>query len=220
TPYRGAGRPEATYILERVMDEIAREMKLDPAEVRRRNFIPPDAFPYQTVTGMSYDSGNYPALLAHLLDLGEYDQWRRRQREQRARGGTRLLGLGLATFNEVSGDGRLMSADALREAAVVRVQLDGTLLVQSGVAHNGQGHFTLFAQIAAGVFGVPVERVEVEMNNADLPVYSIGTFGSRVTQVGASVVLLAARAVREKAMLVAARLLEAARADLELNAGQ
>ena len=220
TPYRGAGRPEATYILERVMDGIARELKLDPAEVRRRNLLPPDAFPYQTVTGMPYDSGNYPALLARLLELGEYEQWRQRQREQRARCGTRLPGLGLSTFNEVSGDGRAMSADAQREAAVVRVRPDGTLLVQSGVAHNGQGHFTLFAQITAGVFGLPVERVEVEMNNADLPVYSIGTFGSRVTQVGASVVLLAARAVREKTMQVAARLLEAARADLELTAGQ
>ncbi len=216
TPYRGAGRPEATYILERVMDGIARELKLDPAEVRRRNFIPPDAFPYQTVTGMPYDSGDYPALLARLLALGEYERWRERQRERRTRGGTRLLGLGLSTFNEVSGDGRLMSPNAQREAAVVRVRSDGTLLVQSGVAHNGQGHFTLFAQIAAGIFGLPVERVEVEMNNADLPVYSIGTFGSRVTQVGASVVLLAARAVREKTMQVAARVLEAAPADLEL----
>jgi len=220
TTYRGAGRPEATYILERVMDGIARELKLDPAEVRRRNFIPPDAFPYQTVTGMPYDSGDYPALLARLLDLGEYERWRARQREQRIRGGTRLLGLGLATFNEVSGDGRLMSVDAQREAAVVRVQPDGTLLVQSGVAHNGQGHFTLLAQIAAGLFDLPLERVEVEMNNADLPVYSIGTFGSRVTQVGGSVVLLAARAVREKTMQVAARMLEVAPADLELIDGQ
>lgn len=220
TPYRGAGRPEATYILERVMDGIARELKLDPAEVRRRNFIPPDAFPYQTVTGMPYDSGDYPALLARLLELGEYERWRARQREQRTRGGARLLGLGLSTFNEVSGDGRLMSVDAQREAAVVRVRPDGTLLVQSGIAHNGQGHFTLLAQIAAGLFDLPLERVEVEMNDADLPVYSIGTFGSRVTQVGGSVVLLAARAVREKAMQVAARVLEVAPADLELIDGQ
>jgi carbon-monoxide dehydrogenase large subunit len=220
TPYRGAGRPEATYILERVMDGIARELDLDPAEVRRRNFIPPDAFPYQTVTGMPYDSGDYPALLARLLELGEYERWRARQREQRTRGGTRLLGLGLSTFNEVSGDGRLMSADAQREAAVVRVRPDGTVLVQSGIAHNGQGHFTLLAQIAAGLFDLPLERVEVEMNNADLPVYSIGTFGSRVTQVGGSVVLLAARALRERTMQVAARILEAAPADLELIDGQ
>ena len=220
TPYRGAGRPEATYILERVMDAIARELALDPVEVRRRNFIPPDAFPYQTVTGMPYDSGNYPALLNRLLELSGYEQWREKQRERRAAGGTRLLGLGLSTFNEISGDGRLMNTDAQKEAAVVRVRRDGTLLAQSGVAHNGQGHFTLFAQIASGVFGLPVERVEVEMNSADLPVYSIGTFGSRVTQVGASVMLLAAEAAREQAMRAAARVLEAAQDDLEMAAGR
>jgi carbon-monoxide dehydrogenase large subunit len=218
TPYRGAGRPEATYILERVMDEIAHELGLDPAEVRRRNIIPPEAFPYQTVTGMSYDSGNYPALLSRLLELGEYTQWR--QRQQQARGGNRLLGLGLATFNEISGDGGQLAAGGAREAAVVRVRSDGTLLVHSGVAHNGQGHFTLFAQIAAGVFGMPVARVEVAMNDADLPVYSIGTFGSRVTQVGASAVLYAARAVRTRVIQVASRVLEVAHDDLEVMDGR
>lgn len=218
-PYRGAGRPEATYILERVMDVIARELALDVVEVRRRNFILPQSFPYQTVTGMAYDSGDYPALLDRLLELSEYERWRERQREQRAHGGTRLLGLGLSTFNEISGDAGQMGGSN-REAAIVRVRPDGTLLAQSGVAHNGQGHFTLFAQITAGVFGVPVEQVEVEMNSADLPVYSIGTFGSRVTQVGASVMLLAAEATREKAMRVAARVLEAAQNDLELVAGR
>jgi carbon-monoxide dehydrogenase large subunit len=220
TPYRGAGRPEATYILERVMDEMARELALDPAEVRRRNLLAPEAFPYQTVTGMSYDSGNYPALLTRLLELAEYEGWRSKQREQRAHAGTRLTGLGLSTFNEVCGDGRQMYAGGQREAAVVRLRPDGTLLVHSGVAHNGQGHFTLFAQIAAGVFALPVERVEVEMNDADLPVYSIGTFGSRVTQVGASVVLLAAQALRERVIQLAARLLEVAQQDLQIVAGQ
>jgi carbon-monoxide dehydrogenase large subunit len=220
TPYRGAGRPEATYILERVMDEIARLLALDPAEVRRRNFLPPEAFPYQTVTAMPYDSGDYPALLTRLLELGEYEDWRHRQQEQRAQGGTRLSGLGLSTFNEVCGDGRQMAAGGQREAAVVRLRRDGTLLVHSGVAHNGQGHFTLFAQIAAGVFALPVERVEVAMNDADLPVYSIGTFGSRVTQVGASVVLLAARALRTRVIQLAARILEVAPEDLQVVGGQ
>jgi len=220
TPYRGAGRPEATYILERVMDEIARQLALDPVEVRRRNLLPPQAFPYQTVTGMPYDSGDYPALLTRLLELGEYDNWRQRQREQRAQGGTRLIGLGLSTFNEVSGDGRQMAFGGQREAAVVRLRSDGTLLVHSGVAHNGQGHFTLFAQIAAGVFALPVERVEVVMNDADLPVYSVGTFGSRVTQVGASVVLLAAQALRTRVMQLAGRILEVAPQDLQMVAGQ
>lgn len=216
TPYRGAGRPEATYIVERAIDRIAHELQLDPAEVRRTNFIAPDAFPHTTITGMNYDSGNYPALLERVLELGQYRQWREKQRALRARDETHLLGIGLATFTEVSG-GDVPGGP--REAAIVRIRPDGSILTQSGVAHNGQGHFTLFARITAGVFAVPVERVEIEMNNADLPVYSIGTFGSRVTQVGASVVLLAARATREKALRVASQVLEAAPADLEIADG-
>lgn len=219
TAYRGAGRPEATYMLERAMDQAARELGLDPVEVRRRNFIAPEAFPYQTVTGLRYDSGNYSALLARLLELSSYQQWREEQNRRRASGDPRLLGLGFATFTEISGDDGAMPG-APREAALVRVRPDGSILVQSGVAHNGQGHYTLFAQITAGVFGVPVELVEVEMNNADLPVYSIGTFGSRVTQVGASVVLLAAEATRARVLHAAAHILEAAPADLELAHGR
>lgn len=217
--YRGAGRPEATYMLERAMDQIARELGMDPAEVRRTNFIDPGAFPYSTVTGLLYDSGNYPALLDRLLELGEYAAWREKQREQRARGSSRLLGLGLATFTEISGGAMPGPPGSPQEAAIVRVRHDGTILAQSGVAHNGQGHFTLFARITAGVFGVPIEQVEVEMNNADVPVYSIGTFGSRTTQTGASVVLLAAQAAREKALHAAAQILEVASADLDMAHG-
>jgi carbon-monoxide dehydrogenase large subunit len=217
TPYRGAGRPEATYIAERAIERVARELALDPAEVRRKNFIAPDSFPHTTVTGLLYDSGNYPALLDRLLELGEYQQWREKQRKRRARNDPRLLGLGLSTFTEVSGGSMGFGPN---EAAIVRVRPDGSVLTQSGVAHNGQGHFTLFARITAGVFGLPLERVEVEMNNADLPVYSIGTFGSRVTQSAGSVVLLAAEAARDKALRVASHILEAAPADLELADGR
>lgn len=218
--YRGAGRPEATYMLERAMDQIARELGMDPAEVRRKNFIDPGAFPHHTITGLLYDSGNYPLLLDRLLELGEYAAWREKQREQRARGGSRLLGLGLSTFTEISGGAMPGPPGSPQEAAIVRVRRDGTILAQSGVAHNGQGHFTLFARITAGVFGVPIEQVEVEMNNADLPVYGIGTFGSRTTQSGASVVLLAAQAAREKVLHAAAQILEAAPADLEMINGK
>jgi carbon-monoxide dehydrogenase large subunit len=218
--YRGAGRPEATYMLERAMDQIARELGMDPAEVRSKNFIDPGAFPHHTVTGLLYDSGNYPALLDRLLELGEYAVWRKKQREQRARGDSRLLGLGLSTFTEISGGAMPGPPGSPQEAALVRVRRDGTILAQSGVAHNGQGHFTLFARITAGVFGVPIEQVEVEMNNADLPVYGIGTFGSRTTQAGASVVLLAAEAAREKVLHAAAQILEAAPADLEMINGK
>jgi len=219
TPYRGAGRPEATYMLERSMDQIARELHMDPVEIRRKNFIAPDAFPHRTVTGLLYDSGNYPALLTRLVELSAYQRWRKEQSQRRAQNHPHLLGLGLATFTEISGDGMIPPPGAPRESALVRIQPDDSFLVQSGVSHNGQGHATIFAQITADVFGVPVDRVEVEINNTDLPVYSIGTFGSRVTQVGATAVLLAAEMVRDKALHIAAQLLEAASDDLVLANG-
>ncbi|HEY7354863.1 MAG TPA: xanthine dehydrogenase family protein molybdopterin-binding subunit, partial [Ktedonobacterales bacterium] len=218
-PYRGAGRPEATYILERVMDRIAHELNIDPVEVRRRNFIAPDAFPHRTVMGLQYESGNYQAGLDRLVEIAEYDQWRAKQRERRAKGDSKLLGLGLSTFIESAG-GAMSAPGMPQEAATVRIQRDGSILVQSGVAHNGQGHFTAFAQIAAEVFHVSGSQVEVQMNDAALPAFSIGTFGSRVTQTGGSAVLLAAEAARDKALHVAAHVLEAAPADLELGEGR
>ena len=219
-PYRGAGRPEATYILERTMDRVAAELGLDPAEVRRRNFIPVQEFPYRTVTGVVYDSGNYQAALERALELADYTRWRARQREYRAVGSRGLLGIGLASFIELSGDSFAPPANAPREAATVRIRRDGTALVESGVAHNGQGHFTAFAQIAAASLRLPAEKVEVRMNDSALPAYSTGTFGSRVTQVAGSVVLLAAEAVKEKAMRLAAQVLEAARDDLVMEDGR
>ncbi|HEY6540899.1 MAG TPA: xanthine dehydrogenase family protein molybdopterin-binding subunit, partial [Ktedonobacteraceae bacterium] len=219
-PYRGAGRPEAAYILERVMDRIARELDLDPAEVRRRNFIPPQATPYKTVTGIVYDSSNYRAALDRALELGDYAGWRAKQREYRQSTINKLLGIGLASFIELSGDNFAPPANAPREAAAVRIRSDGSALVQSGVAHNGQGHFTAFAQIAANVLNMPASQIEVRMNDSSLPAYSIGTYGSRVTQVAGSAVLLATQAVKEKAVQLAAHVLEAAPADLVLAGGQ
>lgn len=219
-PYRGAGRPEAAYILERVMDRIASELGLDPAEVHLRNFIPPQAGPYKTVTGIVYDSSNYPAAFDRALELGDYGGWRAKQREYRQNSGGKLLGIGLASFIELSGDSFAPPANAPREAAAVRIRRDGSALVQSGVAHNGQGHFTAFAQIAARVLDLPASRIEVRMNDSSLPAYSIGTFGSRTTQVAGSAVLLAAQAVKEKAVQLAAHVLEAAPADLVLADGR
>lgn len=220
-PYRGAGRPEAAYILERIMDQVARELALDPAEIRRRNFIPPQAFPYTTVAGAVYDSGNYQAAFERALELADYAGWRARQRAARQRNSPRLLGIGLASFIELSGDPAAPAASQTPgEAATVRIQQDGSLLVQSGVSHNGQGHFTAFAQIAATCFHLPTSQVEVRMNDSSLPAYSIGTYGSRVTQIAGSAVLLAAEAVKSKALKLAARLLEAAPADLQLENGQ
>ena len=219
TAYRGAGRPEAAYILERVMDQIARELGLDPVEVRRRNFIPPDAFPYTTVTGARYDSGDYEAALDKGLSLLNYAGWRVKQQNRLQTGNHTLLGIGLSTFVEISGDSRPIP-NAPREAATVRIRRDGSILVQSGVSTNGQGHFTAFAQIAANVFQIPASRVEVQMNDSLLPGYSIGTFGSRTTQVAGSTVLLAAEAAREKALKLAAQILEAAPDDLVMEDGK
>ena len=218
--YRGAGRPEATYILERTMDRIAHELNLDPPEVRRRNFIAPDAFPYQTVTGLNYDSGNYQVALDRLLELADYPGWRAKQRERRAAGSSVLLGIGLATFVENSGGAISFGPGAPQESATVRIQRDGGILVQSGVAHNGQGHFTAFAQIAATTFHLPASKIEVRMNDSSLPGYSIGTFGSRIAQTAGSAVLLAAEAARDKALQVAARVLEAAPQDLVMENGK
>lgn len=221
-PYRGAGRPEAAYILERVMERIAHELSLDPVEVRQRNFIPPFAFPHTTVTKLQYDSGNYQAALDRAIELADYTTWRTKQRECRASQNSKLLGLGLATFIELSGDSSAQSpsTNAPREAATVRIRSNGTILVQSGVAHNGQGHFTAFAQIVANVLHLALSQVEVQMNDSSLPGFSVGTFGSRVTQVAGSAVLLAAETVKGKALLLAAQSLEVSPEDLVLENGQ
>lgn len=218
-PYRGAGRPEATYIVERTMDRIAHELKLDPAEVRRRNFISPDAFPHKTVGGVVYDSGNYQAALERALELGDYASWRARQREYRTVAHPRLVGIGLASFIELSGDA-FTPRNMPHEAATVRIRRDGTVLLQCGVAHNGQGHFTALAQIVANALNMPSNRVEVQMNSSDLPGYSVGTFSSRITQIAGSAVLLATQELKEKALQLASAILEAAPTDLVLEQGQ
>src|SRR6266487_3834546 len=217
--YRGAGRPEASYILERTMDRIAHELELDPAAVRRRNLIPKEVCPYSTVTGIKYDNGNYEAALDRALELVDYTGYRAEQCERRERGNRKLLGIGLSTFIELTGDSFTMPG-MHRESSTVRIRRDGTILVQSGVSHNGQGHFTALAQIAARTFGLPGSQVEVRMNDTTLPGFSIGTFGSRVIQVAGSAVLLASEAASEKALQVAARFLEAATEDLVLEGGR
>ncbi|GAC1363343.1 MAG: molybdopterin-dependent oxidoreductase [Ktedonobacteraceae bacterium] len=220
-PYRGAGRPEAAYILERIMDRIAHELDIDAAEVRRRNFILPQASPYKTITGIVYDSANYHAAFERALEAGDYAGWRAKQRQYRAEiSASKLVGIGLAAFIELSGDAISPRGGASpREAAMVRICRDGTILLQCGVAHNGQGHFTAFAQIVASAFHVPASQVEVRMNDSDLPAYSIGTYGSRITQVAGSAIHMAAEAAKAKALHLAAEILEAAPDDLVLEDG-
>src|SRR5947209_7095376 len=218
--YRGAGRPEATYILERTIDRIAHELGLDPAEVRRCNFISQEDFPYKTVTGAQYDSGNYQAALDRALELADYAGWREKQRKQREEQDVSLIGIGIAAFTEVSGGAMGGRPGTPQESATARIQRDGTILVQSGVASNGQGHFTAFAQIAARTFHVPDSKIVVQMNDTALPAFGFGTFGSRTTQIAGAAVLLASEAVRDKALKVAAQVLEAAIEDLEMENGQ
>jgi len=219
-PYRGMGRPEATYLLERTIDRIASELGLDPAEVRSRNFIPSSAFPYKTLTNVTYDSGNYQMALDRALALAEYERWRAKQRERRASHLTSLLGIGISTFIESTGFSLgPRRPGVLYESATVRILRDGTLLVQSGVAANGQGYFTAFAQIVASLFHLPDSEVEVHMNDSDLPAFGYGTFASRTLQTAGTAVLLAAEAVREKALRVAAQLLQADPTDMRIEHG-
>ncbi|GCF09670.1 xanthine dehydrogenase family protein molybdopterin-binding subunit [Dictyobacter arantiisoli] len=216
--YRGAGRPEAAYIVERTIEEIARALQLDPVEVRRRNLIPATAFPYRTPTGLTYDSGNYQLALDKALALADYAGWREKQRQRRARPTSKYLGIGVSTFIETTGG--TMSQNGLHEAATVRILPDGRLRVQCGVAHNGQGHFTIFAQLVAQLFDIPGSQVEVQMNDTSLPGYSTGTNASRITQTAGSAIHLAANAVREKALKLASQQLEVATQDLIVTSGK
>ncbi len=212
-PYRGAGRPEAAYAIERAVDAFARRAGLDPVEVRRANFISPAAFPYRTATGALYDSGDYPAALDKALELLDLPALRREQ-EARRQSGDDPIGIGIGAFIERAG-GPLDSAE------YARVQLDGNgrLVVHTGSTSNGQGHATVWAQVAASVFGLPIDRVDVVAGDTAVVADGWGSMGSRSAQLGASAVLRTARAVRDQAARRAAEMLEVAVEDLTLTAG-
>ncbi|HET8526206.1 MAG TPA: molybdopterin cofactor-binding domain-containing protein, partial [Actinomycetota bacterium] len=197
-PYRGAGRPEATYVVERLADLASRALGIDPAEIRRRNFVTPERFPYTTALGFTYDSGDYQAALDRACDVFAYDERRREQTQARTDG--RLVGLGLSVFIERAGAG-------LSEFGSAEVEPDGSVEVRTGSTSHGQGHETTFAQIAAAVFGIEPARVRVESGDTASVPDGVGSFASRSVAVGGSAILVAARAVREKATRVAARLL-------------
>ena len=210
-PYRGAGRPEAAYIIERAMDVLADELNIDPAEVRRRNFIPPDKFPYTTPINATYDSGEYNRALEKALDLAGYDNLRAEQVRRRQDGG-KLMGIGLACYVEICGFGPF-------EAATVSVDEEGKVTVLTGTSPHGQGHQTAWAQIAADTLQVPIEDVTVKHGDTAVVPKGIGTFGSRSAPVGGSAVINNAETVRERAKEIAAHLLEAAPIDMELVDG-
>ncbi|MBX5491416.1 MAG: molybdopterin-dependent oxidoreductase [Chloroflexi bacterium] len=211
-PYRGAGRPEAADTIERLMDQLARELQLDPIELRRRNFIRRDEFPYRTPAGVTYDSGDYAAALDRLLTLADYPALRARQAAERARGERTLLGIGLASFVEPSAGGW--------ESGAVRVEPSGDVTVATGSSAHGQGHETSFAQIVADRLGVPFERVIVRRSDTAVTPPGVGTFGSRSTVLGGSALVQAADQVLEKARRIAAGLLEASPDDIRLEQGR
>lgn len=216
--YRGAGRPEATFLIERMVDLAAKELGLDPAEIRRKNFIPPDAFPYTTPHGITYDSGNYEAALNRALELVEYEKWRKEQEEARKQG--RYIGIGISSYAEICGMGptRAMPAGGW-ESATVRVEPSGKVTVLTGAHPHGQGEETSFTQIVVDELGVSPEDVTVVHGDTDKVQYGIGIFGSRGLAVGGTAVYKAAQLVKEKARKIAAFLLNVSEDDIEQRDG-
>jgi aerobic carbon-monoxide dehydrogenase large subunit len=210
--YRGAGRPEAAYYAERMMDVIAGELGLDPAEVRRRNFIAPDAFPYKTPTGHVYDSGEYDRALTKSLEISGYEALREEQQRRRADGADRLLGIGVACYVEMCAFGY--------ESATVRVDPSGTVTIFTGTSPHGQGIATAFAQIAADQLGADFDKILVRHGDTSVTSFGQGTMGSRSLAVGGSAVYRAAGTVRDKARRIAAHMLEAAPEDVVLSEGR
>jgi aerobic carbon-monoxide dehydrogenase large subunit len=217
--YRGAGRPEAAYLVERLVDLYARKIGMDPTAVRRKNFIPRDQFPYTVATGITYDSGDYEPALDKALKLADYAGFRRQQDEARKQG--RFLGVGVVSYIEICGLGPSQVAGAvgfgggLYDSAVVRVYPTGVVRVYIGASPHGQGEETTFAQIVAEEFGYPIENVEIVHGDTETTPQGWGTYGSRSTAVCGSAVRVAARRVKEKAKKIAAHLLEANEQDIE-----
>ena len=221
--YRGAGRPEATFIVERLVNEAARITGIDPAEIRRRNFVAPDNFPYATQVALAYDSGNYEGALDLALETIGYDDFRKEQAAARAEG--KYLGIGLSTYIEACGlapsavVGSLGAQAGQWESAVVRVHATGKVTVYSGCCGHGQGHETTFAQIVASALGVPYEDIDVIEGDTGVMPHGWGTYGSRSAATGGSAIASAAQKVVDKAKTIAAHLLEAAEEDLDFVDG-
>ncbi len=223
--YRGAGRPEATYAIERIMDELATELGKDPLEVREMNWIKPDEFPFTTVAGMTYDSGNYEAATERAKELFGYDELRAEQQQRRDSNDPVQLGIGVSTFTEMCGLapsrilGQLNYAAGGWDHADIRMLATGKVEVLTGVSPHGQGHETAWSQIAADRLGVPFEDVEVLHGDTQISHRGMDTYGSRSLVVGGEALVRAADKVIERAKPYAAHLLEASEDDLEFNAG-
>ena len=212
--YRGAGRPEATAAIERAVDLFAAEIGMDPAEVRRRNVVPPGAFPYTTPTGAVYDSGEYAAALDAVLAGAGYDELRAEQARRREEGGPVQLGIGLATYVEIT------AGDGEGETSRVVVDATGAATVYTGSSPHGQGHQTAFAMLVTDQLGIPMDQITVIHGDTDQVPTGIGTFGSRSLQLGGTAVHQAALQVKDQAREVAAGMIEASADDLELDTHQ
>ncbi|HEY9289515.1 MAG TPA: xanthine dehydrogenase family protein molybdopterin-binding subunit [Candidatus Dormibacteraeota bacterium] len=213
--YRGAGRPEAIFLIERVMDAAARQLDLDPVEIRRRNFIPAFETPITTIAGEKYDSGNYEAAMDRAIQVAGYAALRAEQSKARRDG--KLMGIGVASYLEMAGFG---PDEDLFESATVRANTDGTVTVITGTSPHGQGHETAWAQLVSGELGIALDRITVRHGDTAAVSAGTGTFGSRSAAVGGAAVQLAVIDVREKARQLAAHLLEAAPVDIVVSDGQ
>ena len=217
--YRGAGRPEATYLIERMIDIVAHDLDLDPLDVRRKNFIGKDAFPHETGTALAYDSGDYTAALDRALKMADYDALRQQQADLRARG--RYLGIGFSTYVEICGMGPSAAMPAGGwESSTVRVDPTGKVTVLTGVSPHGQGQETTFAQLVADGLGVDLEDIRIIHGDTDAVQYGIGTFGSRATAVGGTAMVHAMGKIKDKVIKIAAHLMESNPQDIVLEDGK
>ena len=209
-PYRGAGRPEAAFLIERMVDRLAAELEIDPVEIRLRNFVRAQEFPYTNAAGSTYDSGDYAAALRRLVELAGYEKLRAAQAEARRQG--RLLGIGISTYVEEA-------AGFAEDRATARLESDGTLTVITGSTPHGQGHETTWAQLAADAFEIPFERVRVVYGDSDKPAYAVGTYGSRSAAISGAAVHAGAVKLKRRVRELAASAFEAAPADIVISDG-
>jgi carbon-monoxide dehydrogenase large subunit len=217
--YRGAGRPEATYVVERAMDLVAADLNMDPAEIRRKNFPAANEFPFHTATGLDYDSGDYEAALNKAQSIADYAKLRADQQTARAEG--RLVGIGISTYVEICalGPSQAMPAGGW-ESATVRIEPTGKVTVLTGASPHGQGQETSFAQIAADELGVDINDVTVIHGDTGVVQYGIGTFGSRATAVGGTAVFVAIQKLKEKAQKIATHILQADASRVSFEGGK
>ncbi len=217
--YRGAGRPEATYVVERAIDLVAAELGLDTIEVRRKNFPNPDEFPFKTATGLFYDSGNYQGALDKALEMSDYQKLREEQAQAREQG--RIVGIGISTYVEICalGPSQAMPAGGW-ESATVRIEPTGKITILTGISPHGQGEETTFAQLAADAFGVDLGDVTVIHGDTSIVQYGIGTFGSRGMAVGGTAVYVALEKLKDKAQKIAAHLLQSDAESVSFSEGR